>query len=176
MNNNGQITYCVAPLHLRGKYNCNHIAHKKDNETEEEFIRRIEIKKEFTTNLNNKYHKINDRSILILFENEDFKDFAKEQFNTLLTYVEYIMNYNIRMTNLNIQKDNYDASWYRESVQSLDRIRRESHNAAISSLSILNRMCQKLNIDNVFPVDPNEEDRTVVANSIFEYFKDFIKN
>ena len=42
LNTSGNLTYCTCPPELRGKGRCNHIAHQENNETAEEFVRRIE--------------------------------------------------------------------------------------------------------------------------------------
>lgn len=42
VNNKGQLTYCTVPEDKRGTGRCNHLDHMGANETEEEFIRRVE--------------------------------------------------------------------------------------------------------------------------------------
>ena len=44
LTKDGQLTICVASPEERGKRRCNHIDHKKNNETEEDFIKRVESK------------------------------------------------------------------------------------------------------------------------------------
>lgn len=45
INDKGELTYCTSPEELRGKGRCNHIFHKNNNETEEEFLNRTSIYK-----------------------------------------------------------------------------------------------------------------------------------
>lgn len=42
LNTSGNLTYCTCPPELRGKGRCNHITHQENNETTEEFVKRIE--------------------------------------------------------------------------------------------------------------------------------------
>lgn len=41
LTKDGNMTYCTASPKERGKRRCNHIAHQKDNESQEQFIDRI---------------------------------------------------------------------------------------------------------------------------------------
>lgn len=41
MKSDGSISYCTCPPELRGKGNCNHVAHQEEGETEIEFINRV---------------------------------------------------------------------------------------------------------------------------------------
>lgn len=43
LNIDGELSYCSAPPEMRGKGRCNHLAHKEDGETQEEFTQRAAI-------------------------------------------------------------------------------------------------------------------------------------
>lgn len=67
---------------------------------------------------------------------------------------------------------------YRDTVMELDRNRTICHNAVIANVAILNRLADMQNLPHVYDGIVSEErpHRRILANSVFEYVENTIKN
>lgn len=61
LSKNGSLSLCTAPPEKRGQGRCNHIEHQNDNESVNEFIKRIEFVKTYETKQNSN-HEIKNTS------------------------------------------------------------------------------------------------------------------
>lgn len=67
MNIEGKLTYCSAPIELRGKGRCNHIAHQKEDESKEDFIKRISKEKlKISTIADNLREQVSDEDMILI--------------------------------------------------------------------------------------------------------------
>lgn len=73
-----------------------------------------------------------------------------------------------------VWKATLDDQEYREKISEGDKRRRVLHDAAISSLSVANRLAQKLGLQPVTNFDPEEEYRGYVGDAIFEYVENVV--
>lgn len=95
--------------------------------------------------------------------------------NALGDYVSSVYRMEMQMPVLRFRLEG-DA--FRDAVTDLDRARRNAHEAAIAACSILNRICEKSGVENIF--DGNLEDRYEVADfcmsTVETIFKDRARN
>lgn len=79
MNIEGKLTYCSAPIELRGKGRCNHVAHQKEDESKEDFIKRIsEEKLKISTIADNLREQVSKEDA-ILIRNEYFNSISQKK-------------------------------------------------------------------------------------------------
>ena len=172
LNDKGEMTYCSSPIDRRGEGRCNHIAHQKENESVEEFTKRMSDR--MGSRGGGTIKKINSNSLYKLREIEDELDreWVMECYNSLFNYTKHVsmMSYKIKVASAN--KRNTGVQEFQRIVMSLDRKRKNLHNISIGSLRSLNEMCEKYDFDAIYPGNPVEDDRSDVANSIFDFFKD----
>lgn len=181
----GRITCCVAPPELRGIGRCNHIEHQKEGEGPIQFVTRVNElinqdlfkqpqQQDQTEQRTNKYtgsiRPISRRSINQLLQTED-KDIVLEEIEVMRDYAVYVLTYERDIQVLKNDIPNYGDAWYRQKVMEMDQNRRNKHNCAISSISVLNRLAEIHGIDPVYPEDPKQHHRQEVAESILDYFK-----
>lgn len=189
LNSNGQLTYCTVPPDKRGTGRCNHIDHKKDEESTLQFVKRVEelimtkekveSKPVSVPTVNSKGVKLFNRNSLEEVRKTEDEEFAVQAENDMKDYAKYVLTYERDINVLKADKDNYGEDWYRQEYQKLDRIRRDKHNAAIISINVLNKICEEYEIIPFYPGDVKADHRQNVAESIFEYFKyelDYLKN
>ena len=102
----GNITYCTATDENIGKGRCNHIGHQKDEESQEDFVNRIEseiklskIKNLKLKDLKNMYDNGEDLELLKQLENEELIEYRiskgetdfKDVLNTENTNIKFIL-------------------------------------------------------------------------------------
>lgn len=107
--------------------------------------------------------------ILEAYEAESYKnfdgdrdeaiDFIIDAATSLPNYVNVVVKEQIIFPTLRFR---YEGEEYRSMVQSLDRKRKSSHDAAISNINRLNRQCSVYGIKPF--ADVNTNDRKAVAN------------
>ncbi len=67
--------------------------------------------------------------------------------------------------------DAEDRKNYQNDVMEMDQTRRKLHNEAMSSLQKLNDICKQKDYDLIYPSVISHEERSVVANAIFNFLK-----
>lgn len=94
--------------------------------------------------------------------------------NALGDYVASVYRMEMQMPILRFRLDGEE---FRDAVMDLDRARRIAHESAIAACGILNRICEKSGVENLF--DGNVEDRNEVADfcmsAVDTIFKDRAK-
>ena len=83
-------------------------------------------------------------------DKDDALEFMSRQLMTFPDYVNCVIKEQVLMP---IYSYKYEGQDYRDAVQSLDRGRRISHDAAISSVNILNRFSERLGLGKFADVD-----------------------
>lgn len=68
----------------------------------------------------------------------------------------------------------YDGQDFRDRISDIDRQRRSAHDAAIMSVNILNRMCDKMGLPAYADIDTN--DRHAVADFVGQYVNEIYNN
>lgn len=99
-------------------------------------------------------------------DEEEAKEFAEETLRDALERILRYPNCVIHMSNMmELWRSvlRYEGEDYRDRVEKLDKDRRIKHDAAITSISMLNRICEKLGIDQF---DVNLNDRYAVGDWI----------
>lgn len=97
---------------------------------------------------------------------EEAKEYAEE---TISDAIRNFTNYACcvlhmqRMIRIWVMTSHYEGQEFRDKVEALDRKRRIAHDAAIANLSMLNRICDTLNIEKF---EINLKDRYAVGNWI----------
>ena len=90
-------------------------------------------------------------------------DFIRESITLAMrSFCDYVdVVYNME-TRIKIAATRYEGSDYRDFVMNLDRGRRIAHEHAIGQISMLNRICDMLEVERLFDGDTN--DRYEVAD------------
>lgn len=94
-------------------------------------------------------------------------DFVGEQLESFPKYANTVIR---QQTMMPIWKAKYDGDEWRQVYEDSERKRRSSHDNAIVSVNILNRLCKDLQLEPFMYIDT--EDRQAVAESINEYITD----
>lgn len=115
---------------------------------------------------------INRKSIDTLLKNEVFCNKTQEQLSKLYEYANIVMNNNSKKKALFTTRKTFDTKEFQEQIESIDSQRTSKHNAAMASLSILNNLAEKLDIDSVYEGEIDEFYRGEVARAIFEFCKE----
>lgn len=97
-------------------------------------------------------------------DKEEALSFVEEQLTALPDYANIVIKEQIMLP---IWQQRYEGEEYRENVQKIDMQRRNTHDCAINSMNILNRINSNLGLDPFFDVDTN--DRHAVANAVGKY-------
>ena len=74
---------------------------------------------------------------------------------------DYVRRVNVLEIGLMVGKYNKEGSEYREYIEKLDKLRSSAHNALITNVKIINRLCRNNNLPPIY--DGNEEARIQVA-------------
>ncbi|WP_411682902.1 DUF3232 domain-containing protein [Clostridium thailandense] len=74
---------------------------------------------------------------------------------------DYVRRVNVLEIGLMVGRYNKEGSEYREYIEKLDKQRSNAHNALISNVKIINRLCRKNNLQPIY--QGNEEERIEVA-------------
>lgn len=74
---------------------------------------------------------------------------------------DYVRRVNVLEIGLMVGKYNKDDSEYREYIEKLDKLRSGAHNALITNVKIINRLCKNNDLPLIYK--GNEEDRIQVA-------------
>jgi hypothetical protein len=61
LNKNGSLTYCTVPPEDRGKGRCDHVLHREDGQSTEDFIKQVEEYKSNHSNINHGTHLVLDQ-------------------------------------------------------------------------------------------------------------------
>lgn len=103
--------------------------------------------------------KINE-IIKVISETEDSEclDMMEELIESASDYVRRV---NVLEIGVMVGKYNKEGNEYREYVGKLDKQRSKAHNALISNVKIINRLCRNNNLPLIY--EGNEEDRIEVA-------------
>lgn len=103
--------------------------------------------------------KINE-FIKVISETEDSEclDIMEDLIESASGYVRRV---NVLEIGLMVGRYNKEGSEYREYIEKLDKQRSNAHNALISNVKIINRLCRKNNLQLIY--QGNEEDRIEVA-------------
>lgn len=107
---------------------------------------------------------------------EEAKEYAEE---TISDAIRSFANYACcvahmqRMIQVWIMTSHYEGQEFRDKVEDLDRKRRIAHDAAISNLSMLNRICNMLDVKGF---DVNLNDRYAVGNWIGMFCSELYDN
>lgn len=97
---------------------------------------------------------------------EEAKEYAEETISDAIrSFVNYAccVAHMQRMIQVWVMSSRYEGQEFRDKVEDLDHKRRIAHDAAISNLSMLNRICDMLNIEKF---EVNLKDRYEVGNWI----------
>lgn len=78
--------------------------------------------------------------------------------NALGEYVNAVYTMELKMPILRFR---LEPAEFRDAIMELDRTRRDAHEAAIDACRILNRMCEKAGLENLYP--GNIDERLEVA-------------
>ena len=114
---------------------------------------------------------INNESIMALMRSR-FSERALSYYEKLLDYTKTVAAEPKRIESARFR---LEGDEYRNFIENIDTSRKIQHDASISSLNIMNRMCEKEGIDPVTdPVDLDELDRGVIAAGIFKHVKDVL--
>lgn len=103
--------------------------------------------------------KINE-FIKVISENEDSEclDMMEELIESASHYMRRV---NVLEIGLMVGKYNKEGNEYREYIEKLDKQRSNAHNALISNVKIINRLCRNNNLLLIY--EGNEEDKIEVA-------------
>ncbi len=74
---------------------------------------------------------------------------------------DYVRRVNVLEIGLMVGRYNKEGSEYREYIEKLDKQRSNAHNALISNVKIINRLCRKNNLPPIYR--GNEDERIEVA-------------
>ena len=74
---------------------------------------------------------------------------------------DYVRRVNVLEIGLMVGKYNKEGSEYREYIEKLDKLRSSAHNALITNVKIINRLCKNNDLPPIYI--GNEEDRIQVA-------------
>lgn len=74
---------------------------------------------------------------------------------------DYVRRVNVLEIGLMVGKYNKEGAEYREYIEKLDKQRSNAHNALITNVKIINRLCKNNNLELIY--SGNEEDRIEVA-------------
>jgi carboxylesterase type B len=74
---------------------------------------------------------------------------------------DYVRRVNVLEIGLMVGKYNKEGAEYREYIEKLDKQRSEVHNALITNVKIINRLCRKNNLPLIY--QGNEEERVEIA-------------
>lgn len=74
---------------------------------------------------------------------------------------DYVRRVNVLEIGLMVGKYNKEGSEYREYIEKLDKLRSSAHNALITNVKIINRLCKNNDLPMIY--GGNEEDRIEVA-------------
>ena len=114
---------------------------------------------------------INRNSVDELLNNSEYAKTAWNHLERLYEYASYVMKFENKMKM--IQVTAFDTEDFQNRVKNLDEGRRLKHEAAISSLSVLNKIAERINVDCVYEgtisIDPDY--RGEIATAIFEFCK-----
>lgn len=168
----GRLTYCSAPLELRGKGRCNHVGHANDGESAREFCERIEREQGVARTYGRDEINMDTWETLELnFPKEAEK--AKENMVSYTGFID-IMNYRLAL----MHEDVYDAESrmeFQEKVMQMDRQRRDLHNAAMSSMNTMNRLANRLRLDPFFAGDVTDTNRNNVGEALIQFVTELSK-
>ena len=74
---------------------------------------------------------------------------------------DYVRRVNVLEIGLMVGKYNKEGSEYREYIEKLDKLRSSAHNALITNVKIINRLCKNNDLPPIY--DGDEEERIKVA-------------
>lgn len=74
---------------------------------------------------------------------------------------DYVRRVNVLEVGLMVGKYSKEGSEYREYIEKLDKLRSSAHNALITNVKIINRLCKNNDLPPIYI--GNEEDRIQVA-------------
>ena len=74
---------------------------------------------------------------------------------------DYVRRVNVLEIGLMVGKYNKEGDEYREYIEKLDKLRSSAHNALITNVKIINRLCKNNDLPLIY--SGNEEDRIKVA-------------
>lgn len=74
---------------------------------------------------------------------------------------DYVRRVNVLEIGLMVGKYNKEGAEYREYIEKLDKQRSNAHNALITNVKIINRLCKNNDLASIY--SGNEEDRIQVA-------------
>lgn len=74
---------------------------------------------------------------------------------------DYVRRVNVLEIGLMVGKYSKEGSEYREYIEKLDKLRSSAHNALITNVKIINRLCKNNDLPLIY--SGNEEDRIQVA-------------
>lgn len=118
-------------------------------------------------------YTINKKSLTAIMANPDpvYANVGKRCVEDMVDYYKavYMLDHQII-----VWKSTLDNQEYRERLEDGDRRRRILHDAAISSLSVANRLAQGLGLQPITNYDPQEEYRGYVGDAIFEYVENTV--
>lgn len=90
---------------------------------------------------------------------EEAIDFVAKTMSAFPEYVNTVVNYQVKVPLIYAR---YEGAELQDRVMEIDRQRRNAHEAAIASVNILNRVCDKFGLEPFADVDTS--DRTKVAD------------
>ena len=104
-------------------------------------------------------------------DDSDYLDLAKD---LVISASEYVHSVNALEISIIVDKYTEDSTEYRESIEKLDKQRSIAHNALITKVKIVNRICRAHEIPIIFV--GNEEARIEIADFAHELVAEFFNN
>lgn len=99
----------------------------------------------------------------------NFSDKVLSHYHKVFDYSDIVAREPSRIMNAQFRLEGED---YRDEIMRIDARRRSAHDAAITSLSILNRIAEKSNVSPVVtPLDFDEYPREEIAEAMFAHTK-----
>lgn len=116
---------------------------------------------------------ISTKNILAVMETP-LGERAMKAYDTVLAYPDTIERMEAQARLISFK---YDGEEFRDAMERLDTNRRSKHDAAMASLSMMNRICEKEGIEPVTdPVDFSHLHRSEVGDAICEHVKEVLDN
>lgn len=117
---------------------------------------------------------INREVVYQLLEIEEYEPLINSGIISLYNYADFVMRESDRIKVIGLSRDKYDMKWFQDQISSLDKKRKILHDAAISNISIMNRLAVKHGFEAPYPGDISREQdgREDIALSIFNFAKD----